>query len=100
MPQDLLQIALEHHRAGRLRQAEAGYRALLDASPDDAEATHWLGVLLFQAGAAGRAVPLLERAAELRPADPAFRHNLAQAYLAGGRPDDAIDAFGRAADLD
>src|SRR5438309_403288 len=97
MPQDLLQIALEHHRAGRLRQAEANYRALLDASPNDADALHWLGVLLYQAGAAGEAIPLLQRAAELRPADPAFQHNLAQAYLSNGRPDDAVAAFGRAA---
>ena len=56
MPQDLLQIALEHHRAGRLRQAEAGYRALLDSAPDDPDALHWLGVLLYQAGRAEQAI--------------------------------------------
>ena len=39
MPQDPLQIALEHHRAGRLRQAEAGYRALLDSDPANPDAT-------------------------------------------------------------
>jgi predicted TPR repeat methyltransferase len=90
---DRLQIALEHHRAGRLTQAEAGYRALLAEDPDHADARHWLGVLLFQAGQFDDAVTHLERAVELRPADTAFLHNLAQAYVALGRDDEAINAF-------
>ena len=40
MPQDLLQIALEHHRSGRLQQAAAGYRAVLEAEPGHAVAGH------------------------------------------------------------
>lgn len=96
MPQDLLQIALEHHRNGRLRQAESGYRALLGIDPQNAEAAHWLGVLIFQAGRADEAVPLLERATEAKPEDAAFWHNLGQAYLSTGRADDAIAAFDRA----
>jgi len=100
MPQDLLQIALEHHRAGRVRQAEAGYRAALEANPYNAEALHWLGVLMVQAGQADQAVGLLEQAARFRPKDPAYQHNLAQAYLLAGRADDAIRAFERSAVLD
>jgi predicted TPR repeat methyltransferase len=100
MPQDLLQIALEHHRAGRLRQAEAGYRAIAGADPDNPDAAHWLGVLSFQAGRVDEAIPLLERAAALRPADPAFQYNLAQACMSCGRFDQAIDALEKAARLD
>ena len=33
MAMDLLEIALEHHRAGRLREAEAGYRHLIEQKP-------------------------------------------------------------------
>ena len=100
MPQDPLQIALEHHRAGRLRQAEAGYRAIAQGEPDNPDACHWLGVLSFQAGRIDEALPLLERAAALRPADPAFHYNLGQACLHCGRFDQAIDALEKAADLD
>src|SRR5436305_8012750 len=100
MPQDLLQIALEHHRSGRLQQAAAGYRAVLEAEPGHAEANQWLGILVLQAGRADQAVAWLERAATARPEDAAFQHNLAQAYLGCGRYDEAIAALERSAALD
>ena len=100
MPRDDLQIALEHHRCGRLRQAESGYRTVLSGDPQNADAAHWLGVLLVQAGQADEAIPLLERAAAARPDDPAVCHNLAQDYLRAGRADDAVRAFERALELD
>ena len=95
MPHEPLEIALEHHRAGRLTRAEAGYRALLAQQPDHADALHWLGVLLFQAGQIAEAVMFLERAAARRPQNAAFQHNLGQAYLAARRHHDAIIAFKR-----
>jgi predicted TPR repeat methyltransferase len=95
-----LEIALEHHRGGRLRQAEAGYRALLANDPSNAEALHWLGVLTLSAGQADAAAALLERAAEQRPDDAAFHHNVGQALLAAGRPGEALVAFRRAAALE
>ena len=100
MPQDVLQIGLEHHRAGRLRQAEARYRAVLEETPGHPEALHWLGVLMVQAGQPGRAVPLLERAAAARPDDAAFAANLAQAYLHSRRIDEAIAGFDRALSME
>ena len=100
MPQHHVQIALEHHRAGRLTDAEASYRSALAADAEDADALHWLGVLTFQAGQADAAVPPLQRAAALRPKDAAFLHNLAQAYLHARRYDEAIKTFQRASTLD
>src|SRR4029077_7822337 len=99
MAADPFQIALEHHRAGRLRAAAAGYRALIDADPRHAEALHWLGVLAVQAGRAKQGVPLLERAAALASDDPAIQHNLGMAYLQSGQAGGAIKAFERAAKL-
>jgi predicted TPR repeat methyltransferase len=99
MPQDSLQIALEHHRGGRLAQAEAGYRSLLRDQPAHADAAHWLGVLLTQAGQFAEAVPLLEQAAAARPEDAAVQHNLGQALVAAGRPADAIAALTESAAL-
>ncbi|HYO08758.1 MAG TPA: tetratricopeptide repeat protein [Tepidisphaeraceae bacterium] len=100
MGQNLFQIALEHHRAGRLTQAEAGYRDLILTHPDHADALHWLGVLLFQAGQTEAALALLERAAKLRPIDAAFQHGLGQAQLRAGQFDDAVLTLGRAAALE
>lgn len=100
MGQDTVQIAIEHHRAGRLKQAEAGYRAALEADPYNPDALHWLGVLIFQANRPDAAIPMLEAAAASRPKDPAFQHNLAQAYLHSKRLDEAIRAFERASTLD
>src|SRR3954464_906788 len=93
MPQDTFQIALEHHRAGRLRQAAAGYRALLDGDPAHPDAAHWLGGLAFKAARPAQAVTLLETAAAQRPKDAAFHHNLGMALLHAGRAADAIAAF-------
>jgi predicted TPR repeat methyltransferase len=100
MARDQLQIALEHHRGGRLRQAAAGYRALLTEDADNADAMHWLGVLLLQAGRPADALPLLARAAERRPGDAAFQHNAGQGFLAAGRVGEAIEKFERARALD
>jgi predicted TPR repeat methyltransferase len=99
MPQDNLQIALEHHRAGRLRQAAEGYLALLDQDPTHPDASHWLGVLAFQAGRPAQAIDLLETAAAMRPTDPAFHHNLGMANLHAGRTSEAITAFERTLEL-
>jgi predicted TPR repeat methyltransferase len=96
MPQDLLQIALEHHRGGRLRRAEEGYRSILAQDPKNTEAAQWLGVLMLQAGRADEALPLLERAVASNPHDAAYSHNLGQAYLTIGRLEHAIAAFDRA----
>jgi predicted TPR repeat methyltransferase len=96
---DPLAIALEHHRAGRLRQAAATYQSLLRGNPLHADALHWLGVLATQAGRPAAAVPFLEQAAALRADDPAFAHNLATAHLHAGQYDHAIRAFERALKL-
>ncbi len=100
MPQNHLQLALEHHRAGRVSQAETGYRAALSQDPDDADALHWLGVLFYQAGDIAQALPLLQQAVYSRPDDAAFHHNLGQACLAAAQFTEAIRALERSSDLD
>lgn len=99
MPVDPLAIALEHHRAGRVRQAADAYRALLAQDPNHADALNWLGVLAFQAGRPDHAIPLLERATRARPTDAAFAHNLGMAHLHANHFTDAIAAFERASKL-
>jgi predicted TPR repeat methyltransferase len=97
---DFFQIGLEHHRAGRLIQAETAYRNKLEEDPQNADAAHWLGVLILQSGRPAEALPFLEKAVGSRPTDSAFATNLAQAYLRCGRRDDAVATFDRAVSLD
>ena len=93
MSQDHLQIGLEHHRNGRLTQAEASYRALLKQQAGHPEAMHWLGVLHSQAGQWKEAIEWLSQAAAVKPGDAAYQHNLGQAYLNAGEFDHAVQAF-------
>jgi len=90
--QDLLQIGLEHHRASRLRQAEAAYRGLLDREPNHPDALHWLGVLMHQAGRDQEAVAFLQRAVSARPDDAAFPQRLGHACLRGRQRERAVVA--------
>ena len=88
-----LDEALEHHRAGRLDEAEAIYRALLETEPRHADALHLLGVVAAQRSRYEEAVALIEQAIRLDEAAPAYHGNLGEALRALGRYDEAIEAF-------
>lgn len=90
--------AHRHHLAGRLAQAEAGYRAALAASGRNADAARLLGALLLQRGDADGAVPLIEKALRLKPNAAAWV-NLAAAVRAGD-PARAAECCMRAIALD
>jgi tetratricopeptide (TPR) repeat protein len=93
----LIEVAFACHRRGALREAEALYRQLLDADPNDLNALQLLGALLLDTGRAAEAVGTLQRAMDTLQArgSAAAEHaalycNLATAQKASGRPDDAI----------
>ncbi len=88
-----LDQALEHHKAGRLEEAEAAYRELLAREPEHADARHLLGILSAQRGDPQGAVALIEQAIERAPAIPDYHHNLGEAYRALGAFDQAIAAY-------
>ena len=50
--QRAMQVAIEHHQAGRLAEAEGIYRQVLARFPDHTDALHLLGVLAGQTGQA------------------------------------------------
>jgi len=95
MLEDLIQL----HRAGRLDEAEDGYRQLLAQSPDDAEVLHLLGILRAQRGDVAEGLQQVERAAELAPDNAACQHTLGEMYLAEGKLDDAAQAYDAARQL-
>lgn len=96
---DILATALAHLRAGRRAEAERLYRGVLESSPDDADALHYLGVIAHQAGRHDRACALIGRAAALRPEAADIRNNLGEAWRAAGHPGEAEQCFRRALEL-
>lgn len=71
-PPSPLDMAMTHHRAGRLEQAEASYRKLAG----NADALHLLGLLYQQTGRLAEAFEAIGRAIDKSPANPAFYFSL------------------------
>ncbi len=100
MPDALLREAVRLHQAGRFAEAEAGYRQVLAARPQDPDALHYLGLLAYQARAYDHAARLIGAAVALRPDVAAAHSNLGNALAALGRFADAEAALRRAVELD
>jgi Flp pilus assembly protein TadD len=65
--QDMFAEALQHHREGRLAEAERRYRQILTVVPDHADSLHLLGVAACQAGRVDQAIDLIGKALAVRP---------------------------------
>jgi protein O-GlcNAc transferase len=89
-------LALQHHRAGRLAEAEAGYRQILAAHPEHADALHLLGVIAHQVGRHDLAAEWIRQAIVLNPNFPTAHCNLGEALRALGQVDEAMAAYRRA----
>jgi Tfp pilus assembly protein PilF/2-polyprenyl-3-methyl-5-hydroxy-6-metoxy-1,4-benzoquinol methylase len=97
---ETLQEALQHHQAGRLVEAEALYRQILDTDPEQPEALHWLGVIELQQGQPQTAVELIQQALKVRPTYAEACNNLGLALQAQQRLPEAEQAFRRALGLE
>ncbi|WP_348545012.1 tetratricopeptide repeat protein [Chthoniobacter sp.] len=93
--QQAFELALQHHQAGRLAEAETLYRQILAVQPHHADALHFLGVIAHQAGRHDLAVEWIRGAIALDPNNPVSHCNLGEAYRATGRLDEAIASFHR-----
>jgi tetratricopeptide (TPR) repeat protein len=95
-----LEVALHHHRAGRLREAIAGYEELLRENAGNADVLQRLGVALAQSGRPDTAAGYLARSLELDPDRPTVALNLARALHELGREEEALRCCDRALALD
>jgi protein O-GlcNAc transferase len=93
-------LALELHRAGRLAEAEQGYRRILEHEPEHADALHLLGVVALQTGHFDAALGLVQRAVALRPDGAVYRNNLGMILERLERGDEAVQAYDAALALD
>ncbi len=94
--QQALQIAVQHHQAGQLQQAEILYRQILAQQPNHADALHLLGLIAHQIGRHDLAVDLIGRAIAIQPAYPDAHVNLGSALKSSGQLDEAIVAYRQA----
>jgi protein O-GlcNAc transferase len=92
--QEVFALALKHHQAGRLSEAERLYRQVLQADSRHADALHFLGVLAHQAGRNDMAVELIGKAISQNGRVPAFHNNLGNALKAQGKFQEAAAAYG------
>ena len=92
--------AIDHHVAGRLAEAEAGYQSVLKTNSGDAAALLWLGVIMGQSGRFDESQKLLIRCARVEPRNALAQLNLGIANAALGQVGPAMTAYQRAIALD
>lgn len=85
--------ATELHKAGKLVQAERGYRQILDTDPTHAQALYCLGQLMAKQGKHGAAKRIFAALTELRPQSEKAWNWLAQSLEARQRLPEAIKAY-------
>jgi predicted O-linked N-acetylglucosamine transferase (SPINDLY family) len=96
---EALAVALEHHRAGRVTEAEQIYRQILAVEPDEPNTLNLLGVIAHDSGRHDLALQYLQRAVAVDGTEAIFQNNLGNVLKALGKPDEAVACYRRALEL-
>jgi FkbM family methyltransferase len=94
-----MQVAVNHHQAGRLQDAELIYRKILAIQPKHADSLHLLGVIAGNAGRDDLAADLVRQAIAAAPDNPHYHLTLGLLAQKKGRGDEAIACYQRAVAL-
>lgn len=89
----IFQNGVRLHQEGRLDEAEAVYRSLLEISPDNADILHLLGMIAMNKRAFDSALDILYKAVRLSPETTAYRFTLAQTLQESGHPKEAMEHY-------
>jgi protein O-GlcNAc transferase len=95
----LIGAAVKHHQEGRLAEAEACYRRVLAAEPNNADALNMLGIVALQSGHSDVAVEMIRQAIKKNPTNPAYFYNLSIALRTHGKLSEAVTAARQAVGL-
>jgi len=95
----LLDLARSHHRAGRLAEAEAAYRQIVNSEPANAETLHLLGLALAGQRRPAEAIIEFRQAIALKPDYGEAVYNLARALQDNGQLSEAAETYRRAISL-
>ncbi|MBC7604160.1 MAG: tetratricopeptide repeat protein, partial [Ramlibacter sp.] len=91
-----LAAAVDLLRSERIDEAESALQEVLQRSPDQPDALHFLGVLRHTQGEMDEAVSLIQRALAAMPNNASAWNNLGNVLLLAGRGEDAADAYDHA----
>lgn len=87
------QNAVQLHQSGKLDEAEAAYRQLLDISPENTDLLYLLGMIAVQKGAYEAGINYLYQAVKLSPDSIAYHFTLAHALQEAGHPKEAMERY-------
>ena len=88
--QQAIALALQHHTAGRLSDAETIYQQILQSSPNQPVALHMLGVIAHQVSKNDVAVDLITKALAIEPDLAEAHNNLGNAIRDLGKLEEAL----------
>ena len=91
--QQSLDLAVQHHTAGRLPQAENIYQQILQIDPKQPVALHHLGLIAHQLGKSDFGVDLITRAIAIKPDYAVAHHNLGLVFKDLGRVDETVASY-------
>jgi tetratricopeptide (TPR) repeat protein len=98
--QQAISLGLQHHQSGRLQQAEAIYRQVLQQQPNQPDALHLLGVIAQQVGRYDVAIELIGRAISSGLRTAAAYNNLGEAYRHTGNEARAAECYQTAVQIE
>ena len=91
-----VELAFQHHQAGKIREAESLYRQALAVQPGQIDALYYLGVLYLQNGIHDAAEEHLSKALKKQPKFAEGHFNLGIALQEQGKLKEAAKAYGQA----
>ncbi|NQV47344.1 MAG: tetratricopeptide repeat protein, partial [Rhodospirillaceae bacterium] len=94
--QQHLGLAIQHHNAGRLSEAEGLYQQILHTDPDQPDALHLLGLIANQAGKKDTAVDLIAKALAAKPDYAEAHSNLGNVLKDLGKLEAAVESYHKA----
>ncbi len=95
-PEPSMELAIEHHTAGRLAQAESLYQRILQADPNHLDALNNLGLALHGMGRTEDAITGYRRVLAADPNFAAAHSNLGNALEDLGQLDEAMASYRQA----
>lgn len=89
----MLNEAFEHHKAGRLAEAEDLYVQILDIDKDNPDCYHLLGLISLKVGDLHSAYTLISHAIDLKSEEPQFHFSLGNTMVTAGKLEDAAVCY-------
>jgi hypothetical protein len=96
---EVLRIAGEYERGGRIEDAKRLLDHILAAAPNQGDALHLAGIVAFRRGDPVGSLALMESALQHGIDTPLYLRNICEVYRTLGRLDEALDAARRATAL-